>query len=255
MRNLAFIFASLLGLPAGAQTAEINDFWVFWERSVPTLGECATGQDCAQSLYFGHYIDGMDTNQAQRFFDGLGRFASTPRNTNIRLGQSPVCLGPQPEALPDATQLALAERVETLRGLDGVYIDLRGVRGPQSARGSFGDKAQAFMLEVFARHDIPILTKKEAAARPGNPVLSMRYSAELNGCRPWSVTLSLSQRVLLARAPTIMLQTTTWSSSARQDESNADFLEDNAMQQVLLAFAQSWSEMNDPNWAEASGSN
>ena len=76
----------------------------------------------------------------------------------------------------------------------------------------------------------------------------MRFSAEVFGCRPWSVSLSLSQRMLLAHDVNLLLEGSTWSSSARQDETNADFSASQAMEQVILAFVNAWREVNDPTW-------
>lgn len=247
MRALTLIFAVLLTLPNLAFGQERNDFWIVWERGLPPLPDCK-GEECTQSMYFGHYIDGMDGSQAQSFFQGLGQFASEPRNAGIRMARSPLCLGPQPEAIPDVTTLKKAPKIELLRGLEGVHVDLRGVRGPQSFRGSFGEEAQEFLEAAFAQHNIPILSKEDAAATRANATLSMRFSAEVFGCRPWSVSLSLSQRMLLAHDVNLLLEGSTWSSSARQDETNADFSASQAMEQVILAFVNAWREVNDPNW-------
>ena len=217
---------------------------MIWERTLPALPDCDT-DECREAYYFGHLIEGMAPGEAQQFFAGLGAFVETPGAANMRMPHNPMCLGPQPAALPDATKLDLAQGIDTLRGVTAVHVDLRGVRGPQSFRGSFGETAQAFLEETFTKYGIAILTKEEAVATQGNLTLNMRYSAEVFGCRPWSVSLSMSQRVLLARDPSLMLQTSTWSSSARQNEEDADFDEEQAMQQVILAFAQAWAEAND----------
>lgn len=258
MRVLLMGFYLFIAGPLSAQPAtnvERNDFWVVWERNLPAFSEC-TGNDCTNSYYFGHFIDGMNSDQAQQFFSGLGRFATTPGNANIRLPRSPLCLaGETKETFPDPAQMETSTALDTLRGLSGVHVDFRGVRGPQAFRGSFGERAQNFMLLVFAQHNIPVLTREEAAATPGNATLKMRYSAEVHGCRPWSVSLSLSQRLLLARAPQIMVESTTWSSYGRQDEANADFQAENALEQVIIAFAHAWSEANDPTWVKPEGTN
>lgn len=251
LRSLRGVLVTLLlGALAAAPVfaRETNDFWVVWERHLSALPGC-DGEDCSQSLFFGHYIDGLDGPEAQRFFNGLAPFASAPENAAIRMTRSPLCLGPQEPTVPDVTTLEIADRSEFLRGLAGVYVDLRGVRGPQSFRGSFGEQAQAFLEASFAAHDIPILTEEEAAATQANPVLTMRYSPEVHGCRPWSVSLSLSQRMLLAHNVTLLLEGGTWSGSARQDEANADFNEAQAMEQVILDFVAAWRAVNDPEWS------
>ncbi|MEM1374978.1 MAG: hypothetical protein AAGF78_11425 [Pseudomonadota bacterium] len=249
-RSLASVLAVMMWAAinvAPAQASETNDFWVVWERHLSAMPGC-DGEDCSHSLYFGHYIDGLDGPEAQRFFNGLAPFASAPENTAIRMGRSPICLEPPKPGLPDVTTLEIAEKSELLRDLPGVHVDLRGVRGPQSFRGSFGEQAQAFLEASFAAHDIPILTKEQAAATRANPVLKMRYSPEVHGCRPWSVSLSLSQRMLLAHNVTLLLEGGTWSGSARQDEANADFDEAQAMEKVILDFVAAWRAVNDPSW-------
>ena len=145
------------------------------------------------------------------------------------------------------SQMEPVERIDTLRGLNGVYADLRGTRGPAAFKGRFGADAQTFLEKVFARYGIPLLTKEEASALPGNPTLVLRFSVEVNGCRPWSVTLSLNQRVLLARDLTKMFETTTWSARAGQLETDVNFVEDHAMEQVILAFAQAYHAANYPD--------
>ncbi len=248
MRVILALILSLITLPLWAQ--ERNDFWILWERDLPVIGDC-TGSDCIQSTYFGHYINGMDASSAQRFFHGLQNFASDPSHANIRLPHSALCLsGAENPVYPDASLLEKASKIEMLQGLSGVHIDLRAVRGPQSFKGSFGERAQVFMEKTFAAHGIQILAKEDAAKTTGNPVVTMRFSAEVHGCRPWSVSLSMSQRLLIARMPELMFEGTTWSTSARQDESNGDFGPEDAAEKVLVNFAQAWAEANDPKWVK-----
>lgn len=255
-RSKSVLTLLLLGVTfvAPAQARESNDFWVVWERHLSAIPGC-DGEDCTQSLFFGHYIDGLDGPAAQNFFNGLAPFASTPEHAAIRMTRSPICMGPQEPTIPDVTTLEIADRSEFLRGLAGVHVDLRGVRGPQSFRGSFGEQAQAFLEASFSEHEIPILSKEDAAATRANPVLTMRYSPEVHGCRPWSVSLSLSQRMLLAHDVTLLLEGGTWSGSARQDEANADFDEAQAMEQVILDFVSAWRAVNDPDWLDENETN
>ncbi|MCH2076949.1 MAG: hypothetical protein MK180_08680 [Rhodobacteraceae bacterium] len=76
----------------------------------------------------------------------------------------------------------------------------------------------------------------------------MRFSPEVFGCRPWSVSLRLSQRMLLVHDVNVLLEGSTWSSSAFQDEANADFSATQAIEKVILAFVNAWREVNDPTW-------
>lgn len=241
--------------PTAGSVGEVNNFWLIWERHLGTIPNCE-GPECDHALYFSHLIDGYSNAQAQQFFGGMQRFVKNPQHRNMRLPQSPFC-APEPAELdeltlayPDPTQLELAAKMDTLRGLEGVFVDLRGVRGPQAYDGQFGILAQEFLARMMTEHNIPILTREEAEAHPGNPILSMRYSPEVIGCRPWSVSLALSQRLLLARDPTIMIEGTTWSASAGQNEADVDFREDNAMEQVIIAFVEAYVEANTPKEPE-----
>ncbi|MEL6607836.1 MAG: hypothetical protein AAFO58_08925 [Pseudomonadota bacterium] len=226
----------------GAQSDDDNVFWVVWERTLPELRDC-DGATCDGGIYFSHRIDGMTSDVAHRFFGRMADFAQTPGDTNIRTQRSPMCFQDGGAVvMPDVTALDVATATQTLRGLEGVLVDLRGVRGPASADGEFGTRAQAATEARFADAGIPILTREAAEALPANAVLTMRYSVEVQNCRPWSVSLSLKQRVVLARAPHLMLHTTTWSASARQSEDNSDYDAMDAMEEVILKFVQAWKD-------------
>lgn len=248
--------ACALGLaasPSWANNLESNNFWVVWERSLNASTLC-DADHCTNHVYISHFIEGMETPLAQRFFGRLQDLTNTPTHANIRTPQSPLCFQTgtvETRADINPAMLELANKVDTLRGLNGVFVDLRGVRGPQRFDGQFGPRAQKFVETIFAEHDIPILTREEAEAHPGNPTLSLRYSPEVIGCRPWSVSLSLKQRLLLARKTELMIEGTTWSGSAMQSEADADFREDAAMEQVIIAFAEAYVEANSPALSEA----
>ncbi|MEM6480012.1 MAG: hypothetical protein AAF647_13365, partial [Pseudomonadota bacterium] len=172
----ALLLIFMCATPLCAQeNAGTDEFWIIWERELSAIEPCEE-EDCSHSITLGHFIGDMEPKAAQKFFSGLGRFAAGPGDTHIRLPENALCFAGDAHDMPDPTTLERADKVDTLRGLTGVHVDLRGVRGPQSFKGSFGERAQAFMLRIFEEHDIPILTKEAAQASPGNAVLSMRYS-------------------------------------------------------------------------------
>lgn len=154
-------------------------------------------------------------------------------------------------AVPKVGSVEYATAVETLRGLEAVHIDLANVIGPPWYRGEFGPAAQTQMLEIFGRAGITILSKEEVAETQGRPTLTMRYSPDVAGCRPWSVSLTLKQDVALTRAPNLVIHATTWSTSRRENQDDPEFDPDDAVEGVLVAFAQAYTEANRVGHDEA----
>lgn len=244
-----FALIGMLLALAGVARAESNNLWVMWER-VP--------HDGTASRYRSHLMFDVPRGEAEGFFTGLEPSAQRYGTASIAHDRSPICTAP-PEPPPpltyiDTNGLTAVSRADTLRGLAGVHVDLRGVRGPAGYRSNFGEDAHAFLLRAFAEADIPILTKDDLDTAPGRPILYMRYSAEVSGCRPWSVSLSLRQQVVLARDLTMMLETVTWSGSARQSEEDIEYGPGQAVEDAIKLFVTDYSTANpDPMTDTASG--
>ncbi|MGR3467719.1 MAG: hypothetical protein ACU0CI_07540 [Shimia sp.] len=246
---IVFCFVLAIAEAAGAQDSR---FWVVWERQFASLDGCADTQTCPPALYSMHMIQNIAPHAARTFYQNLEPAARATGVANLRLEASPICaaLPGQAETKDNVyEERIIADKIDTLRGLAGVYVDARGVRGPAEFEGGFGRLAQGFIEETFARHDIPLLERDARVRTPGAPILTMRFSKEVYGCKPWSISLSLKQDVVLARDSDVMIEATTWSTWVQATELDADFDVRQGMEQAVVTFANAWSEANDPNWS------
>ncbi len=240
----------LAAFPAVAQDgAEQNNLWFMWEHIPQSDPLCVGAEECApESQLRSHFMMNVPTQDAASLFQRLEPSAQYYGNANLTHDQLPICLdGPENGLIPpDIAALEYAEKIDTLRGLAGVHADLRGVRGPATFKGQFGVEAHNFLVEVLAEAGIPLLTKEQVETTPGRPVLGLRFSPEVHGCRPWSVSLSLKQDMLLSRDLTLMLSGTTWSASQSQSEADADFSPRDAMKNAILSFVEAWQLAHKP---------
>ncbi len=223
---------------ATAHSQEHNNLWVMWERVV-------NGQP--KSQFRSHLLLDVPPAEAQTFFNNLAPSAQTYGAANVSHETSPLCLSqPPPKELTsiDTTPLTLADKVATLGGLNGVFVDFRAVRGPRTFTGNFGETVHSYVISQLQQAGIPLLTKEEVETTPGKPTLTLRYSVEVVGCKPWSVSLGLTQLVVLTRDTSIMLNTTTWSGSARQSESDIEYGAMEALRDVVAAFTEDYAKAN-----------
>lgn len=242
------LVAVLVLWPCVALADETNNLWIMWERV--QSGQCDDPPcDPVQDLR-SHFLMNVPPADASSFFNGMSETAQIYGSANLTHESLPICWDtPKTEAEyapPNILDMEYTDKLSTLRGLPAVYVDLRGVRGPAEFKGQFGKEAQDFVEEEFRKAGISILNKDQLAQTPGRPILGMRYTPEVNGCRPWSISMSLKQDLLLARDLNQMLSSTTWSGSSRQSESDPDFMPRDAMQTVIQQFVQAFVEAQKP---------
>lgn len=240
---MKWVIASLLIFLASAAGAEgeENNIWIMWEH-LPQGRSCA-GDDCKPlAEYRSHFLMNVPPTEAGSFFNGLRPTARTYGSADLTHDRLPLCY--DDPAPPDHLKLDYAERLDTLRGITAIYADLRGVRGPANFKGQFGEEAQEILTKAFKDLKIEFLTKEAHPKTPGRPKLSLRYSPEVHGCKPWSVSLALSQDVHIARDFTQILSTSTWSASQRQSEADADFTAKDALRGVIEKFVSDWKAAN-----------
>ena len=237
-----------ISCPMRAVAVEANTIWVMWERTNGQALACQQDDCGSQSTFQSHFLMNLPTDQAQILFEDWAPLAALKGSANVTHDRLPICgfseADPTEITSVKEADRGMVDRLETLRGLTGIYADFRGARGPAWYRGEFGETADQMMRVAMQQAGVPLLTKEELANTPGRPQLSLRFSAEVPGCRPWSISLSLKQTVVLTRDLTMMFDTTTWSASERQSEEDVDFGPENAIQSVLTTFAQSFLKAN-----------
>lgn len=240
MRCLRLTLLSLVCLiwATIAHTQEHNNLWVMWERVV-------NGQP--KSQFRSHLMLDVPPAEAQTFFNNLAPSAQTYGTANLTHETSPLCLSQPPSATMDSIDtisLTLADKTATLRDLVGVYVDFRAVRGPRTFTGNFGETVHSYVVGELQQAGIPLLTKEEIETTPGQPTLTLRFSVEVVGCKPWSVSLGLTQLVVLTRDTSLMLNATTWSGSARQSEADIEYDALEALRDVVALFTADYAKAN-----------
>lgn len=240
---LLCLIAASVPLPAWSNDDRL---WVVWERAL-TRSFCADPEACPEADYYMHVIEGIAPLAAQGFYRDLAPAAEAQGRPNLHLRESPFC-APKPDAPLLPPERIIADKIETLRGIEAIYVDARGIRGPAEFEGGFGQIAQDFINATFARHGIRVLDRDEQMTTPGAPFLQLRYTREVFGCKPWSISLSLRQDVVLARDQDVMIEATTWSTWVQANETEPDFDVRQGMEQAVLNFSQAWAEANDPDW-------
>lgn len=127
----------------------------------------------------------------------------------------------------DAEQWPEAEKLDTLIGLDGVYVALQTLKAPAGFEGPFGEQIQAEAEKRFARVGLKILTEEERDQTPGKPHLNVYFSHTNPDSGCWfSVFSSLTQTALLTRNHTTKFKAGTWGFSggySADDPNRAEF--------------------------------
>ena len=246
MSSLRKCLAALIGLgflvaaPASAQT---NNLWVMWEEVPVSPGRT--------SEFRSHLMFNVPRTEAEDFFYSLIPSARRYGAANMRHETSPFCAAKDQsqeiEPTIDDVGREPTEKVMVLKGLEGVFADLRGVRGPPGYRSDFGEDAHAFLQRALAEAGIPLLTREQAERTIGRPTLVMRFSPEVDGCRPWTISLTLKENVVPTRDTSILINTTTWSSYARQSEEDIDYGVYDAVEDAIKIFVADYLKANGPN--------
>ncbi len=232
MRIAVIYLLVWLSFAGPGRADEKNNIWIMWERVIDERGDCS-GAGCADIRDFqSHFLMNLPARDATSLFSSLAPMARRYGSANVRHDALPLC----PAAVGGDEPLELSDKVDTLRGLDGIFVDLRGVRGPAGYQGQFGADAQAYLTDSFAMAGIAMKTRAEYENSQTVAALSLRYSPDVAGCRPWSVILSLKQNATLLRDPAIMIEAVTWSASARQDENNIEYNAGQAAQDAIRLF-------------------
>lgn len=117
------------------------------------------------------------------------------------------------QASPAPAEVALVESIDTLRGVDAVYVFVDHLAEPDYLTGRLRSSVKDMAEERLRDAGLRILDEDEWKTWPGRPQLTLYFTegARDRGCvfRTW---MSFRQEVALARDPSMHVLTGTWGS-------------------------------------------
>lgn len=234
--------------PAALQPAPAADrLWVLWEHVAPRA-DCDDETPCTpRRSYTTRLVGSPPLPRLQHTFGLLDRLAllrgqppEHPQAPRICQDQdAEVLLGFDPEAM------SLSEKLDALRGLQGVYFDVHSLKAPIGYTGDFGGFLQAEIERRFRNAGIRVLTEEERMQTPGRPKLNVYFSNTdpVTGCH-YSVFASLSQTVLLTRNVLTKLEVGTWAASDGPSSDFPNATESDAILRVIDKFISDFKRAN-----------
>ena len=140
---------------------------------------------------------------------------------------------------------ALSERSRALVGLEGVHIDLTGIRSPLNYGDGFGEDLQTAVQKRFDAAGLKILSVEEMDVTPGKPEMNVYFSHtnHATGCR-FRLFAGLSQTMLLTRDHTIKLKSGTWGMVGGWVADDPSIDEFRSIMIVIEAFIKDWRDAN-----------
>ncbi|WP_270725979.1 hypothetical protein [Shimia sp. Alg240-R146] len=251
MRGAVWALAAVAALLTGGAVAAEDRFWILWER-INFIGQhCPDGASClvkksytsrpleTENEAFIYRLFGVSGGGSNRAF-AVGEHPDAP--TVCSANQSSLTLGFDPEALPRS------EKVEVLRGVKAVHVDLTGLRSPPGFSDGFGERVHQRFVRILTGAGIRVVDKDAVAHLPGQPVMNLYFSftdPDHDCDYEYSVFASLSQNVLLARDLRIKIPAGVWSFSTGSTEKDHTGTEEDAILRIAEAFVRDHSRVNN----------
>lgn len=257
-RILCILALGCVTLPVLADTEGAvppNRIWLTWESRYVDPQLCAEKSYCET---VGHYqtrlVETPSETQARQMMGALDQLA-TRRGYPAEHPDSPqMCRNVEAARVLgfDPESWEISDKLEALRGLEGVYFDVTGLRAPPGYDGPFGPRMQADMEARFAAVGLRVLTEEERDVTPGKPHLNIFFSHTNPDTGCWfSVFSSLTQTALLTRNHTVKFKAGTWGFSGGYDPDNSDRSEYDAILIVVDKFLADYVEANSRPLPEA----
>lgn len=259
MRRFIFTavgFACLAALPNSAVSqAQQSRLWLLWEQNHIDPSACLANGVCGlRRDYVSRLLEQSDHDRAAAVVGQVEK-SSLSRNIPLDHPEAPQCgltpgfanssiIAPEPEDELDVEALPLAAKIDTLRGLTGVYFDLMKAKGPDKEDDSFGRNLHKIVAEKLTAAGIKVLTKEELEKTPGKPIFKASFSpTRAEGCW-WRVSAGLTQTLLLSRDQMIKIRGSTWGASGGYSAKDNDQTEWSALMGVVDRFVADWIKAN-----------
>ncbi|MEM0976446.1 MAG: hypothetical protein AAGJ34_02805 [Pseudomonadota bacterium] len=238
-----------LFLAAQAQFSHAENWiWAVWENESVDPLLCAERGFCDPiSTYISVIQEKPTREEAKRIIGALTLHSNTRANLKQTKPPPPICkhvdaasvLGFDPELWE------MSDRALALRGLEGVYLSVEKMRGPESYGDSFGTDLQAKIQERFDRVGLKVLTEDEMYAHPGQPEMNIYFSNTNpdTGCQ-FRLYAGVSQTVLLSRNHTVKIKAGTWGMTGGYVKEDPSVDEMRSILIVVDAFLAAWVDAN-----------
>ncbi len=253
MTRRVFWLTGVIGVMAFANigSAQTQDrFWILWERVKHVGQHCPGGAQCAeQHTYSSRPLETNNSGFIYRLFglsSALHKGGELPLDHPdapliCRHNQAELTQGFDPETLPKS------EKIEVLRGVSALHMDLSNLKAPPGFSDTFGAGVHAQFVSLLQEAGIRIVDADALALVPGQPVLNLYFSfsdPEDLCDYQYSVFASLSQEVLLARDLRIKVSAGVWSYSTGSTALDHVGNEADAILRVAEAFVRDHRQVN-----------
>lgn len=246
MKHLCLLL--LLTLP-GTVWAE-DRFWILWERFRHVGQDCPNGAGCIVKREFASRpLTPEYPANIYRMFGvmdpGIGALPDQASHPD-----APAVCSPQQTQLAvgfDPLELPQSLKIEALRGIKAIHVDLNNLKSPPGFSSSFGPDLHREFVAILAKAGINVVDKDTLANVPGQPALSLFFSMrdpDGSCLYEYSVFASLSQDVMLARDIRIKITAGVWSFSTGSTAKDHRGDERSAILRVAEAFIRDHRQVN-----------
>ena len=239
----------LLSCAAGPTVAE-DRFWILWERFRYTGDNCPNGENCDVTREFtSRPLTPQYPETIYRMFGATGPrgFAAAPETNHPEApqvcdsNQAALAVGFDPIDLPQSL------KIEALRGVDAIHVNLTKLKSPPGFPDSFGQELHRKFVAKLEDAGIRVVSEQELTAIPGQPKLSLFFSFSDPDDRcdyEYSVFASLAQEVLLVRDLRIKITAGVWTFSTGSNAAGHLGNEADAILAVADAFIKDQRQVN-----------
>ncbi len=254
MRGVLAVLSVLGGAEiAVAQSPSPEErFWISREVISQGIDNCRPGRCPRITEYTTRLFDTEDNDRMRRLM-ALLDFQSAAHGRPLEHPETPQFCSRQ---LPDTNEviwnpewMKMSDKLEALRGLQGLHVNVEGLKAPDWYEGDFGADLQAELEQRFQSAGIRMVDAAEAERIPGQPKLAVYFSNTNSdtGCW-WSVFATLTQTAVLTRDINVKLNVGTWAFMRGYDPDNLDTTEYGAIIEVFDKFVEDFRNANDPDF-------
>ncbi len=239
----------LVGIPTVSGSENISErYWISRETLSTGVDNCRDGK-CPQEKQYTTRLFAPESKTQLRRLMSLLDFQAAANGMPVEHPERPeFCAQQMPDpntVIWNPEWMKTSHKLEALRGLEAIHVDVSGLKAPTGFNGPFGTALQKEVEAKFAAAGIPIVSKEEIERVPGQPKLQVFFSATNpdSGCW-WSVFATMTQTALLTRDISVKISAGTWAHMRGFDPDDLELTEYGAISGVFDAFVDDYKEAN-----------